>query len=35
MQQALDRAGGSEGNKGEESALAAIEMVHLLRRLDV
>ena len=35
MQQALDRAGGSEGNKGEESALAAIEMVFLLRRLGV
>jgi 6,7-dimethyl-8-ribityllumazine synthase len=33
MQQALDRAGGSEGNKGEEAALAALEMVHLLREL--
>jgi len=31
MQQAVDRAGGAEGNKGEEAALAAIEMVHLLR----
>ena len=31
MQQAVDRAGGSEGNKGEEAALAAVEMVHLLR----
>jgi len=34
MAQALERAGGSEGNKGEEAALAAIEMVHLLRHLD-
>ena len=33
MQQAVDRAGGSEGNKGEEAALAALEMVHLLRDL--
>ena len=33
MQQAVDRAGGSEGNKGAEAALAAIEMVHLLRDL--
>ena len=31
MQQALDRAGGSEGNKGAEAALAAIELVHMLR----
>jgi 6,7-dimethyl-8-ribityllumazine synthase len=35
MEQALDRAGGVEGNKGEEAALAAIEMVHLLRHLDL
>jgi len=33
MQQAVDRAGGSEGHKGEEAALAAIEMVHLQREL--
>ena len=33
MQQAIDRAGGSEGNKGEDAALAAVEMVHLLRTL--
>jgi 6,7-dimethyl-8-ribityllumazine synthase len=33
MQQAVDRAGGSEGNKGAEAALAAIEMVQLLREL--
>jgi len=31
MQQAVDRAGGEEGNKGEEAALAVIEMVHLFR----
>ncbi len=33
MQQAVDRAGGEQGNKGAEAALAAIEMVHLLRDL--
>jgi 6,7-dimethyl-8-ribityllumazine synthase len=33
MQQAVDRAGGSEGHKGEEAALAAIEMVQLQREL--
>ena len=27
LQQALDRAGGSLGNKGAEAAVAAIEMV--------
>jgi 6,7-dimethyl-8-ribityllumazine synthase len=32
-QQALDRAGGSDGNKGVEAALTAIEMVTLLRTL--
>ena len=31
MQQAVDRAGGSEGHKGAEAALAAVEMVHLFR----
>jgi 6,7-dimethyl-8-ribityllumazine synthase len=30
LEQALDRAGGSEGNKGEEAARAAIEMARLL-----
>lgn len=30
IDQALARAGGSDGNKGGEVALAAIEMVHLL-----
>ena len=33
MQQAIDRAGGDEGHKGAEAALAAIEMVHLFREL--
>jgi 6,7-dimethyl-8-ribityllumazine synthase len=33
IEQAMDRAGGSVGNKGEEAALAAIEMVHLLRQM--
>ncbi len=32
-QQALDRAGGCEGNKGAEAAATAVEMVTLLRRL--
>jgi len=32
-QQALDRAGGREGNKGSEAALTAVEMVALLRAL--
>ena len=33
LEQALDRLGGKEGHKGEESALTAIEMVSLLRGL--
>ena len=33
VQQALDRAGGEFGNKGQEAALAAIEMARLLPRL--
>ena len=33
MEQALDRAGGKAGNKGHEAALAAIEMVNLLKQL--
>lgn len=33
MAQALDRAGGKQGNKGAEAALAAVEMVALLRVL--
>ncbi len=33
-EQARARAGGSEGNKGREAALAGLEMVTLLRRLE-
>lgn len=33
-EQALARAGGEAGNKGSEAALAAIEMVRLLEKLD-
>jgi len=33
MEQALDRAGGKAGNKGAESALAALEMVSVLKQL--
>ena len=33
MEQATERAGGRVGNKGEEAALAAIEMVHLLKQM--
>jgi 6,7-dimethyl-8-ribityllumazine synthase len=34
IEQAIERAGTKAGNKGEEAAMAAIEMVSLLRRLD-
>ena len=34
IEQAIERAGSKAGNKGEDAALAAIEMVNLLRRLD-
>lgn len=33
LEQALDRAGGKYGNKGADAALAAVEMVSLLRAL--
>ena len=33
LEQALNRAGAKAGNKGGDAALAAIEMVNLLRRL--
>jgi 6,7-dimethyl-8-ribityllumazine synthase len=33
MEQATDRAGGPEGNKGAEAALAAMEMVSVLREI--
>lgn len=32
-EQALDRAGGKEGNKGAEAAVTALEMADLLRKL--
>jgi 6,7-dimethyl-8-ribityllumazine synthase len=34
IEQAIERAGTKAGNKGEEAALAVIEMVNVLRRLD-
>ncbi len=33
VDQALERAGGAHGNKGEEAALAAIEMARLTAQL--
>jgi 6,7-dimethyl-8-ribityllumazine synthase len=33
LEQAINRAGGKAGNKGFEAALAALEMVNLLKRL--
>ncbi len=33
MEQALERAGGKVGNKGEEAALAAIEMANLMKSI--
>ena len=33
VEQAINRAGGSHGNKGNECALAALEMADLLRKL--
>jgi 6,7-dimethyl-8-ribityllumazine synthase len=33
LEQAIDRAGGKHGNKGADAALAAVEMVSLLRML--
>ena len=33
IEQATDRAGGKDGNKGYDAAIAAIEMAHLVRRL--
>jgi 6,7-dimethyl-8-ribityllumazine synthase len=33
IQQAADRAGGKDGNKGYDAALTAIEMAHLVRGL--
>ena len=33
LEQAINRAGGKAGNKGADAALAAIEMINLLRQL--
>jgi 6,7-dimethyl-8-ribityllumazine synthase len=33
MEQAIDRAGLKSGNKGYEAAMAAVEMVNLLKQL--
>lgn len=33
IEQATDRAGGKDGNKGYDAAITAIEMAHLVRRL--
>ena len=33
MDQALDRAGGKVGNKGQEATLAAIEMIDLMKKI--
>ena len=33
LEQAMDRAGGKAGNKGADAALAAVEMVSLLREI--
>ncbi len=34
LEQALDRAGGKAGNKGADAAMAVLEMVNLLKRLE-
>ena len=34
IEQAIERAGTKDGNKGEEATFAVIEMVNLLRRID-
>jgi 6,7-dimethyl-8-ribityllumazine synthase len=34
IEQAIERAGTKAGNKGAEAALAVIETVNLLRRID-
>ncbi|GAA4442681.1 6,7-dimethyl-8-ribityllumazine synthase [Ravibacter arvi] len=35
MEQALDRAGGKHGNKGDEAAITALKMVSLKQRLNL
>lgn len=34
VDQALERVGGSEGNKGSDAALAAVEMANLIRQVE-
>jgi 6,7-dimethyl-8-ribityllumazine synthase len=34
IEQAVERSGAKAGNKGEEAALTAVEMVSLMRKLD-
>ena len=34
VEQAVERAGGKNGNKGAQAAVTAIEMANLLRRLE-
>lgn len=33
LEQAIERAGAKQGNKGEEAVLAAVEMVHAMRKV--
>ena len=33
QQQALDRAGGKHGNKGDEAAIAALRMIQVARKM--
>ncbi|HBL04184.1 MAG TPA: 6,7-dimethyl-8-ribityllumazine synthase, partial [Aeromonas salmonicida] len=35
MEQAIERAGTKAGNKGAEAALSALEMINVLKQLDV
>ncbi len=35
IEQAIERAGTKAGNKGAEAALAALEMINVLKELDV
>jgi len=35
MQQAIDRAGGKHGNKGDEAAITAIKMAHFTRQIEL
>ena len=35
IEQAIERAGTKAGNKGAEAALSALEMINVLKQLDV